>query len=169
MLLITRGLGPSQTLITQGLGGGTAPTPEPEAVQQVTYGGGDHSYELRVRNWWNEIERLRAERQEREDDERRQAAEIARKLQEIADLEAERARRRKRAEKERLRAEIAAVQAEIRAAERETSELREQALFAAREIARIQAEIDAAEAMRLAEIMTRRRAAMALMLMASMQ
>ncbi len=132
-----------------------------------TYGGGHgDDYERRVRNWWDEIDRLRAENRERE----AAAAEKLRRAEELdaeaRRLEAKRIAKRARKAQEARAGELKRLRAETYAAESEALRLRVAIEDASAEIVRIQDEIAATEAAAVrAAFMARRNAALALLLL----
>lgn len=132
----------------------------------ITYGGGDHDYDMRVRNWWAEIDRLRSKRLAKEEAERERHAAAERQRQALAELEAERSKRKRKAAQQARAAEIQRVRDEIEESERQADELRREIEIVTSEIARIHAEIEVAEQYR-AVMALRRRRMVALLLIAS--
>jgi chromosome segregation ATPase len=136
-----------------------------DVAPPLTYGGGhDDDYERRVRNWWYEIERLKAQNREREAAEAERKRAIEARRQELAELEAERSRRRAKKAQQARDAALKSIRDDIADMERQSMLLRAENAAVAAEIERIMNEIAAAEQ---AVLMARRNAALALLLLAS--
>jgi septal ring factor EnvC (AmiA/AmiB activator) len=144
-------------------------TPPVIGIDPVTYGGGglgNDAYELRVRAWWEQIDRLRAQNREREAAETERKAEIEASRQALAEIESRRSRKRTKAAQQARELERAAIQRDIAAAEAETEDLRLAISDALRDIERIQTQIAEAEQVARRQFLIRRNA-MALLLIAA--
>lgn len=142
-------------------GGVVPPTPTPAAQPAVTYGHGE-DYEVRVRNWWAQIERLRAESEAQRDAERERTRYAEQLEAERRALESQRIAKRAKKAKAQRDAELGRIGREIDATGRQSALLRAAIAETFAEIGRIHSDIAAAEA---ARVLTARRQRMALALL----
>jgi hypothetical protein len=131
-----------------------------ETSAPVTYGGGgsgrDDDLERRVRNWWAEIDSLRAQNREREAAEREKTLKAEKLDAERRKVEAQRVKTKKA--KESRAAELSRLDDEIEQAETETRLVREEMERTLAEIGRLETQI---------QLFLRRRSAMALLMIAA--
>jgi chromosome segregation ATPase len=132
---------------------------EEDVAAPLTYGGG-HITEQQVHDWWDRIDRLRAENRAKEEAQRETESNIRTQVADLAELQAKRSRSKK------VAAERAALRAEINAAEHQVAVLRAAIDATLADIDRIHTEMAAAELARLAFV-RRRNAALALLLLAA--
>jgi chromosome segregation ATPase len=126
-----------------------------------TYGGG-HEYESRVRAWWDEIDRLRAENKAKDEAEREKQERIEARERELAANEAAQARNRSRKATKRQLAVALALEAEIESITTEAEVLRASIEETQSEITRLIEQIEAQT-----QFDRRRRQALSLLLIAA--